>query len=170
MQKLDLPALAGLLNALAETFDKKAVGAKALEVWFDTLREFAWERVVGLLQSWPKTHAKFPVPAEVWKILNDFSTQEREAKARSEKAEFARGFEYLGKTERGAQYIAEIAEILKRPKRTPIEHWRNVLATPGLPPISYEFANAALAKIDHRRERQPGEDFEEDEAASRPAA
>ncbi len=163
MQKLDIPALSGLLNALAETFDKKAVGAKALEVWFDTLREFAWERVVGLLQSWPKTHGKFPVPAEVWKILNDSSTQERETKAKADKVAFARGFDYMGKTEHGAECIRLIARMLKQPKLTPVEHWRDVLATAGENMIAAEYAKAALAKIDRHqtRERQPGEDDEE---------
>ena len=162
MQKFDAPELAKILESLAEAFDRKAIGASGLEVWFDTLREFPTHAVFGLLNSWPKTHGKFPVPAEIWKILNDSSTQERERKAKADKAEFARGIEKMEKNPRGAEFIAKIAEILKQPKRSPIEHLRHVQDTPGLPDISYEYAMYALEKIDHRRERQPGEDWEED--------
>ena len=65
---------------------------------------------------------------------------------------------------------ARIREILSgpwdQPRRDPVEHWRGVLATKGLPDISYRYAREALAIIDRpsRRAREPGEDWEEDAA------
>ena len=55
-------------------------------------------------------------------------------------------------------------------KPTALEHWRKVLADPRSSEIAKRYATEALAKIDrylHRQrepERQPGEDFEEDDA------
>ena len=110
MQKLDAPQMAKILGSLAEAFDRKAIGTSGLEVWFDTLREFPTHAVFVLLQSWPKTHGKFPVPAEIWKILNDSATQERERKAKADKAEFARGIE---KMEKNPSHIFNITDPFK---------------------------------------------------------
>jgi hypothetical protein len=167
MQKHDLPALANSLNGLAEVFDRKAVTPKALEVWFETLREFYTERVAGLLTAWPKTHSKFPTPAEVWKVLNDFNVEERERTAKAEKTSVRRDYEHLARTPRGEECLVLISGALAGHKPTPIEHWRNVMATVGLHWISYEYATAALKRLvrEPAREREPGEDAEEDEVA-----
>ena len=63
--------------------------------------------------------------------------------------------------------ILSKAGPLDRPRRDPVEHWFEVLNTKGLSEISYRFAREALAKINRpsRREREPGEDWEEDAAA-----
>lgn len=84
MQSLDLPQFVKELNALAEVFDKKPVTGRASEVWFDTLKEFPVERVLGLLIAWPKTHNKFPAPAEIWKACSEVVAVDREKKARAE--------------------------------------------------------------------------------------
>ncbi len=93
MQKLDLNALAGELNGLAETFERKAVTPKALEVWFDALREFPTEQVLALLHSWPKIHGKMPVPSEVWKVLNERAVDEREQRLESERVQREREYQ-----------------------------------------------------------------------------
>ena len=41
----------------------------------------------------------------------------------------------------------------------PVDHWRRVLATPGLPHASYDAAKEALARLEGD-ERIPGEDDE----------
>jgi hypothetical protein len=152
MQKLDGPALANELNSLAETFDRKAITPKALEVWFDTLREFPTESVLSLLHSWPKVHGKMPVPAEVWKVLNERSMEEREQRTKAEKIQRERDYAHLGATEHGKRCLNMIYDKLLRPRPTPLEHWRKVMETPGLPQISYEYARIALEVLE-RRER-----------------
>jgi hypothetical protein len=153
MQKLDAPALAASLNALAETFDRKAIPPKALEMWFDTLREFPTEVVLALLHSWPKVHGKMPVPAEIWNLLNDRTVDAREQRLKAEKAERHRDYERLGATESGKGALKLIYDMLVgRPKPMPLEHWRKVMATPALPEISYEYARAALQRLERRED------------------
>lgn len=152
MQKFDAELLAKNLNALAEVFDKKPVTAGALQAWFDVLREFPTERVMGVLLGWPKTHGKFPTPAEVWKSCNELSIEEREHKARLEKQiepEWQR-------SANGARLLRGMKRMLNRPTRIPQEHWNHLLQTKKPGDIGYEYARKALKVED----RQPGEDDE----------
>lgn len=48
----------------------------------------------------------------------------------------------------GSRRLAEIVAKLAEPKSKPVLHWRRVMATPGLPEISYRYAREALAIID----------------------
>jgi hypothetical protein len=159
MQKHDATALATALNALAETFDRKAIPPRALEMWFDTLREFPTEVVLSLLHSWPKVHGKMPVPNEVWKALNERSIEDREQRNRAEKAQRERDYAHMSATPEGERCLSEIYRILTQPKPTPLEHWRKVMETPGLPFISYEYAKVAIARLTRGRRN------EEEEAA-----
>jgi hypothetical protein len=152
VQKLDTHSLANALNSLAETFERKAVTPKALEVWFDTLREFPTEQVLPLLHSWPKIHGKMPVPSEVWKVLNERAVDEREQRLKAERTQREREYQRMGSTETTRRCLKMIYEMLTKPKTTPIEHWRKVLDTPNLQPISYEYARAELVILE-RRER-----------------
>ena len=156
MQKTDLDLLAKQLNALTEVFDKKPVTPKALEVWFDALREFPTERVMTVLIGWSKTHGKFPTPADVWKSTNDMCIDLREAKAREEKATIERETRFMGVTTQGEEIILRIREILHRPRLTPKQHWERILNNPKAIPLAKEYAMAALSK----KEREPGEDDE----------
>ncbi|HZR03670.1 MAG TPA: hypothetical protein VFA81_10915 [Burkholderiales bacterium] len=158
MQKLDAPALAAALNALAETFDRKVIPAKALEMWFDTLREFPTESVLSLLHSWPKVHGKMPVPNEVWKALNERAIEEREQRNRTEKAKREREYSNVSATPEGERCLSEIYRIVTLPKPTPLEHWRKVVDTPGLPFISYEYAKEAITKLTRGRRTEPMEE------------
>jgi hypothetical protein len=160
MLKVDLPTLAKQLNALAEVFDKKPVTPGALEVWFDTLREFPCEDVMALLIGWPKTRAKFPVPSEVWKAMNERGIDQREKKAAQERAE-NRGRLFLP-TPKGEEFLAKIKAMLKAPRLTPREHWHCVLANAEPGSISERYALEALAKLEPQVvERKPVEDDEE---------
>lgn len=112
MQRTDIDLLGRQLNALAEAFDKKPVTVKAMEIWFDALREFPTERVMDVLNHWAKSHARFPVPSEVWKIVNERMADVREERAIEEKKQFAaeerRGF----KTPQGAKILREMWRLL----------------------------------------------------------
>lgn len=163
MQSYDNKVLGERLNELAEVFDKKPVSEKGLTVWFGVLREFPAERVCGVLIGWAKTHTKFPSPAEVWKTVNDISINDREKKAEQEnKQEFYPG---VG-GEQAEKFIAQMREVLKRPKWAPMEHWKRLLKTAKPGSIGYEYATAAL-KQRHALpvDREPGQDDEEVRAA-----
>lgn len=150
MQSIDLPQLVKELNGIAEVFDKKPVTEKASKVWFDSLREFPTERVLGLLIGWPKTHGKFPTPSEVWKACNDLSIVERENKARLE----ARLDVAWERSEKGAEFLEQMKRTLKKPKRDPVEHWKHVMETTEPGTIGYEYARAALKRAKPEREEQ----------------
>lgn len=159
MLKSDATALGEALNGLAETFDKKPLGAKAAAIWFETLRAFPNELVHGILGTWPKTHGKFPTPAEVWKIVNDMQISEREQIAKNKQAEERKQVDYPI-TEGGKRAMREIRQIMKRPKRSPIAHWEDVLKTAKPGSIGYQYAKEALMTLRHKRRREPGEDIE----------
>ena len=162
MQRTDIPLLGERLNSLAEVYEKKPVTQKAMEVWFDVLREFKTENVCGMLIGWPKTHGKFPAPADVWKALNDAAINERERIERAERGRIEREVLNMGSTPQGREAIAAIKGILARPKRTPVEHWQHVLLDPRYSERSKQFAREALSALRHRIiEREPGQDDEE---------
>lgn len=158
MLAYDSKVLGDRLNELAEVFDKKPVSEKGLTVWFGVLREFPTERICGVLIGWPKSHTKFPSPAEVWKAVNDLGIGERERKAAEEnRQEFYPG---VG----GAQaekFIAEMREVLKRPKWSPMQHWTRLLATAKPGSIGYEYATKVLKQKNAMPQREPGQDDEE---------
>lgn len=160
MDKLSAPQFVAALNALAEVFDRKAISAKALEVWFETLKEFDTNRVLGLLNSWAKSHGKFPAPAELWKVLNEEASERRERTALAEKKSFAAGERQLGATEHGRRKMAEIRAILASPKPTPLQHWTMVRQDPGAPAIAQRFADRFFERF-AVPEREPGQDDEE---------
>lgn len=153
MQSIDMPNLAKELNLLTEVFEKKPVTERASKVWFDTLREFPTERVLGVLIGWPKTHNKFPTPAEIWKVCNEQGIEEREHQARLEKQMEPK----WERSPQGAKILAQMKQILNRPTRTPREHWQNVLKTQPPGSIGHEYAKKVL-KVE---KREPGEDDEQ---------
>lgn len=159
MLKTDAAALGEALNGLAETFDKKPLGSKAVAIWFDTLREFPNELVRGILNTWPKLHGKFPTPAEVWKIVNDVQISEREQIARNA-AKDARDPVRFATTDAGRRAMVQIRKLVRHPKVSPIVHWQRVEQRfkPGT--ISHEYATAALKILQRKRLREPGEDAE----------
>lgn len=159
MLKTDAAGLAVALNALADTFDKKHVTEDATVVWFETLREFPNELVRGILRTWPKSHAKFPTPADVWKIVNDIQISERAQIAKNNQTQ-AREPVKFSRTDEGKRALAEIRKLVDQPKPSPIEHWHRVLSRFKPDTLSHDYATAALNVLQRKRRRQPGEDQE----------
>ena len=159
MIKADIQSLAKQLNALAEVFDKKPVTPGALEVWFDTLRDFPCEQVLGLLIGWPKSHAKMPVPSEVWKTMNEWAIDQRERKSALEKKEpeFHPG---VGGRQAEA-FLAQMRATLNKPAWTPTEHWQRVYERSKPGSIGRQYAEEILMKKGLiQPEREPGSDDE----------
>jgi hypothetical protein len=156
MLKMDATLLAQNLNCLAEVFEKKPVTAKGLEVWFDTLKEFPTEKVMDTIIHWPKTHAKFPTPSEVWKSCNERSIVAREDQNAIERAENKIPF-----NPRNAENIRRVMKMLAKPKCSPKEFWRKRLETAPRGSIGHQYAKEALSILEHRKnEREPGQDDE----------
>jgi hypothetical protein len=153
MQKYDAQLLAQNLNALCDVYDKKPVSLKALEVWYDTLKEFPTQHVMDAVIGWPKWNNKFPTPAEVFKQVNERSVRDREATARTEKQEFHPG---VGGA-KAAEFLEKMRKILKRPAFTAQQHWERVLATAPKGSIGYQYAEEVLNRK-KKYEREPGED------------
>jgi hypothetical protein len=157
MQAYDVKVLGDRLNELAEVFDKKPVGEKALTVWFSVLRDFPTERVCSMLIAWPRTHTKFPAPSEVWKAVNDMGIGEREDKAAKENREQF----FQAPTAEGRRFMTQIRELVKRETPSPMQHWKRNLTRFPVGHIGHDYALAALkAKGVIPRERTPGEDDE----------
>jgi diketogulonate reductase-like aldo/keto reductase len=156
--KIDLPVLAKQLNALAEVFDKKPVTPAALEVWFDTLREFPCEQVMTLLISWPQSHHKFPVPAEVWKSMNEWAIDRRERKALIERQQPA--FHPGVGGAKAEEFIAKMRATLNNPAFSPLEHWQRVYDKQPAGSIGRKYAEEVLKKKGVIEEREPGSDDE----------
>ena len=162
MKKMDMDLLASQLNALAEVFDKKPVSLKGVEVWYDSLKDFPTERVMGVLIGWPKSHGKFPTPAEVWKLCTDHMISDNEKKAREE-ARMNASKQAFNPGVGGAQaekFIEKMREILKRPKWTPAQHWQHVYETQPEDSIGRRYAEEVLRAKGLLHEREVGEDDE----------
>lgn len=158
MTRADIPTMAKQLNLLAEVFDKRPISEGAALVWFDTLKDFKTEKVCSLLIAWPKTHGKFPTPAEVFKVCNDAASSELESKAQREnRAEL----EWV-KSPRAMEFLAQMKATLNKPKRTPIQHWLQVYETKPVGAIGHTYAAQVLKKLNKLpRVREPGQDDEE---------
>lgn len=142
MQKFDADLLAKNLNSLAEVFDRKPVTPGALQAWFDTLREFPTERIMSVLMGWPKTHGRFPTPAEIWKVCTEIGSAEIERKAALEnRAEVA-----WTRSAQGEKFLARMKSIINKPSRDPKQHWEHVLATQKPGDVGYEFARKVLKR------------------------
>lgn len=163
MNRTDIPTMAKQLNVLADVFDKRHVSENAAVAWFDTLKEFPVERVTGVLISWPRSHVKFPVPAEVWRSCNDMGVADRERQARADalvnKQEFHPG---VGGRQAG-EFLKQMKTILKQPKWSPRQHWEKVLETAPNGSIGKRYAAEALMKLGagSAKAREPGQDDEE---------
>lgn len=114
MTRTDIPLFGGQLNALAEVFGKTPVTVKAMEVWFDALKEFPAERVMDVLNSWAKFNGRFPMPAQVVEKVNNTMTDNREKKAAFERAQnkdpTAR--EYIAPSPQTRRLLAEMRKLL----------------------------------------------------------
>jgi hypothetical protein len=154
----DISTLRDRLAELADVFDKKPLSDKALRVWFDTLREFPCDQVMALLIGWPKTHTKFPAPADVWKAMNEWSIDQRERKAALERREPA--FHPGVGGAKAEQFIAKIRKTLNNPAFTPLEHWQRVHERQPEGSIGREYAEEVLRKKGVIKDREPGEDDE----------
>lgn len=117
MIKTDIPTLLTQLNLLAEVYEKKPVSERAAQVWYDTLREFPINVTMDFLIHWPKAHNKFPVPADVWRVVNERMIDKREAEAKAMKAQERKEVEQWVRTPQGAVALEHMRKILGLPSK-----------------------------------------------------
>ena len=163
MLTADVKLVSERLNGLAEVYAKPAVTEKAFGVWFETLKEFPTDRVMMILNGWPKQHGRFPTPAEVWKECNEKAIEDREKRAAHERKLLLAAPEYAAPTAEGRALLARMRLEIRRPKLSPVQHWERLLAKPGITDFQRRFAIEALGNLSGRRplEREPGQDDEE---------
>ena len=151
MNKLDVEPMAKQLNLLAEVFDKRPVTAGAALVWFDTLKDFPVEAVTGILIGWPKTHGRFPTPTEVWRVLNEEATKQREYKAAVEQSQNVQELNWSNSAA-GNAALLKMKEILARPKTNMKDHFRAMRDNPESSHMQVRFAKEALHNLGERDE------------------
>lgn len=123
MTRSDIPMFGAQLNALSEVFGKPPVTVKAMEVWFDALKDFPAERVMDVLNGWARFNGRFPMPAQVWERVNEKMVESRESRAAFErKQNSGPAREYFAPTEHGRRVCAQIRVLLgTRPPPKPVE-------------------------------------------------
>ena len=166
MLRTDIGIFGTQLNAIAEVLGKPAVSVKAMEIWFDTLKEFPTEHVMDVLNNWLKRQGRFPTPAQVWDAVNENCIRERERRAAIERAQnFAPVRATEETTQYGHEYRARIRAILSSRKKPFVQHWLDIKANPNSSFSQRMFAEEALRNLGHREqspvERVPGEDDEQ---------
>ena len=75
------------LQSVMDVFGKQRITPGAAQIWWDTLKEFDHNAVFTTLNYWAQYNAKPPLPADVWKQLNDQRTASLEKKAAIERSE-----------------------------------------------------------------------------------
>ena len=168
MNKVDVPTFTDRLNSLLDAMSpgKPPFSAKGMEMWFETLKEFPAERVLGVLNAWPKLHARFPAPADVWKVCHETALEEREKKAAADRRIFEQPVPIAQQTEGVRRLIAETKKMLERPAPGPREWAKKILdrhrAGEHIRPYVLHCALEASGDVAPRViEREPGEDDEE---------
>lgn len=131
MQTTETAMLAERLSAMAEAFGAKPPTAAAVEVWFETLQEFSFFDVSGLLIGWPKRASKMPAPADIWKILNEQRTDKIESEAenqkRREKSEIAQGFRHSPELAAKLKSLVSDMKAQDRMQRDPKDWARKII-------------------------------------------
>lgn len=152
MLTAEIAQLSDLLNELSETFDRKALPAKAVKVWFEVLKEFTYFDVSGLLIGWPKKSTKMPAPADIWKVLNDNRSYAIEMEAVKNKREFQfEADKVFKRNDKLGQNIRQLAQkIQARGARDPKDWAQKIIdrAEDGTQSyISMKWANEQLARV-----------------------
>ncbi len=115
MTPIDGITLDERLAEVYESLAKAPPTAKAMKVWFQTLKEFPIQDIVAVLDEWIKRNRQTPVPADVWKILNDQRCDAIEAESairkRKEQADIA---QFHHHTDIGSQTIRKTLAALAR--------------------------------------------------------
>lgn len=128
-------------NAVLQERLEEAYGAfgknlppKAAKAWVQTCKEFPIEDVVSALDVAVKSHTRPPVPADIWKLCNEWRTDriEREAKEFKAKEEREAAAFWGGRATKGnavaEDSLREMKEILARPRPHPKQWARKIIA------------------------------------------
>lgn len=127
MQQAHMAEVAKSLEGLADVFGKPHPTKAAMVHWWETLKEFDYNDVMGVFGYWAKESNRMPTPKEVWDKLNDARTQAIERKAKQERAE-NRGDRLPSDwhpTEYGRKMMAQLKAMVEHPapKNNRPEKW-----------------------------------------------
>jgi hypothetical protein len=106
------------LQGLADVYGKPHPTTAALVHWWEALKEFRTEDVLGMLADWAKFSRSMPTPHDVWEKLNVRRTDALEQKAALERASNrAAVTPDFHPTPLGREMLRLIHEMLSKPRK-----------------------------------------------------
>lgn len=99
---------------VADALDRRPPTDGALKVWFDVLRDHPYSRVHSALTHWTRTSGKFPTPADIEKVCNEWVSKEIEERSAQQKAQERSEFMQTmrSKSPEAQRFRAEIRKLL----------------------------------------------------------
>lgn len=118
MQKNHMTEVVASLNGLADVYGKAHPTQAAQVHWWETLKEFDYNDVMGCLGYWAKESNAMPTPKSVWDKLNGRRVESLEERAARERASNrARLPHDFRPTPQGRMMIQECLRIVSQPRR-----------------------------------------------------
>jgi len=118
MQKHHMQEVVASLNGLADLYGKPQATQAAQVHWWETIKEFDYNDVMGCLGYWAKESNAMPTPKAVWDKLNSKRTESIEEKAAMERASNRASIPFDFKpTEHGRMMIKECLAIVSNPRK-----------------------------------------------------
>lgn len=115
MNQTDKSAFFESVNKVLEVYGKPPITHGAAQHWWDALKEFDHNDVFAAINYWPTYNAKPPLPADVWRHLNEKRAEKIERDA-EEMRKVARP-ERHHVTPEGRRLAAELKAFLSKPVR-----------------------------------------------------
>jgi len=116
MNRVDFTTVLERLNALAEVYDRKAITQKAGDVWWQVLKSHVAADVLGVIDNWARTRAKWPTPADISSAAGEALSDRIEQNAAEDRRRERREIEQMGSTPHGREVLRLIRDFLAQPR------------------------------------------------------
>jgi hypothetical protein len=154
MQKSHMPEITASLIGLADLYGKPHPTAAAAIHWWETLKEFDYNDVMGCLGYWAKESTVMPSPKAVWDKLNSKRTESIEERAARERASNRAMIPHdFRPTPQGRRMIQECLRIVSQPRRKEgRQGWANKIMQmvddgERVPYLTQQIAQRRLAEV-----------------------
>ena len=118
MQQSHMNEVTASLAGLADVYGKPHPTKAALVHWWETLKEYDYNEVMGLLGYWAKESGKMPTPKDAWDRLNARRTENIEERAARERASNSATLPHdFRPTPQGRAMIKECLRIVSQPRK-----------------------------------------------------
>ena len=117
MQQHHMTDVKNSLTGLADLYGKPVPTTAALQHWWETIKEFDYNDVMGCLGYWAKESNTMPTPKAVWDKLNSKRTESIEERAARERASNRATLPHdFRPTSHGRAMIKECLRIISQPR------------------------------------------------------